>query len=132
MTKQAGARGGSIQVPPDDDCTPTALFELLWGTLVDAIGPTATAALLQRSSKRAAARHAPAGDLIITREQFVYGYKVPPSWTADPAVGLDALRALSAELCPLLSELTGPVVVRRLAGVRDLARCGVLPEAEQR
>ena len=119
-----GAAGGSG--PPD--CTAAELFDALWATLADGIGPTATATLLQRSIKRAGVRHV--GNVpVIRRDNFTYVYTVPASWHAGGAAPLDGLRRIAAELVPLLTELTGHVIVRRLNEVPGLKRCGVLREA---
>ena len=43
---------------------------------------------------------------------------------------LAALQALTLELYPLLIEMTGPVVVRRLAQVETLRRARLAPQEE--
>jgi hypothetical protein len=114
--------------PAPANCTASELFDLLWATLTDVIGPTATAALLQRSIKRAAEDQPELRELVIGRDQFVYTYKVPPSWTRPEPTSRPALTRVVRELWPLLSDLTGPVVVRRLSDVPLLRRCGVIPK----
>ena len=109
-----------------DACSAADLFELLWLTLIDAVGPAATAMLLQRSIKLAAARGAAVDGLVIRRDQFEYAYTMPPSWRGESGAPLAALRDLAAELVPLLVELTGSVVVRQLSEVGDLVRCGIV------
>jgi hypothetical protein len=108
-------------------CTAADAFALLWTTLADVIGPTATAALMQRSVKRAAADEPELMDLVIVREQFSYTYHVPRSWTARTPAPPAALARVGRELWPLLMELTGLVVVRRLEKEPLLRRCGVIP-----
>ena len=115
--------------PPD--CTGADLFDALWASLADVIGPTAAAALLQRSVKRAAATQPELDELVITRDQFEYIYTVPRSWMRSSREAPASLRRLAGELWPLLAELTGQVVVRRLGEVPLLQRCGVVPEAAE-
>jgi hypothetical protein len=114
--------------PAPANCTASELFDVLWATLTDVIGPTATAALLQRSIKRAAADQPELRELVIGRDQFVYTYTVPRSWTRPEVTSLPALKRMMHELWPLLSDLTGPVVVRRLRDEPQLRRCGVIPK----
>jgi hypothetical protein len=116
--------------PVPHTCTTSELFELLWSTLSDMIGSTATAALLQRSIKRAAEQHVDLNGLAIVREQFGYRYTLPDTWMAhgDRDRSLHALRQLVRELWPILSDLTGPIIGRRLRQVPLLVRCGLVPE----
>ena len=109
-------------------CTTSELFEALWTALGDVIGSTATAALLQRSIKRAAAGHPELHEVAITCNRFIYTYQLPPSWQAAAAAPPPAFAGMLRELWPLLAELTGTVVVRRLREVEALRRCGVIPE----
>lgn len=110
------------------DCTAAELFDALWRSMVDMLGPTATATLIERSAGRATAKRAGLEHPTIFREQFSYRHRTPPSWAADNRAALIALTALVAELWPLLAELTGPIVLRRLREVAPLERCGVLPK----
>jgi hypothetical protein len=114
--------------PAPPGCTASELFDLVWMTLTDVIGPTATAALLQRSVKRAAADQPELRELVIGRDRFAYTYTVPKSWTEPGVTALPALARLVHELWPLLAELTGPVVVRRLSAVPLLRTCGIIPK----
>lgn len=117
---------------PAPPCTASELFDVLWAALTDVIGPTATAALLQRSIKRAAADQPELRDLVIGRDQFVYTYTLPKSWAQPEQTPRPALTGVVRELWPLLSDLTGSVVVRRLSDVPLLRRCGVIPnQADQ-
>jgi hypothetical protein len=109
-------------------CTASELFETLWTTLGEVIGPTATAALLQRSVRRAAAVRPDLQELVFSREQFVHTYAIPSSWSQDDEDALAALRQIVRELWPLLMELTGNVVVQRLRDVPSLAESGVIPK----
>jgi hypothetical protein len=112
--------------PGEPGCAAADLFGALWLALVDAIGPTATATLLQRSLKAAASAGADVDGVVIRREQFSYTYKLPAGWHSDGTMPIESLRRIGQSLVPLLVELTGVVVVRRLAEVPGLARCGVL------
>jgi hypothetical protein len=114
--------------PVPHTCTASELFELLWSTLADMIGSTATAALLQRSIKRAAEQKVDLHGLAIVREQFGYRYTVPESWSTHEDRPVQALRQLVRELWPILSDLTGPIISRRLRQVPLLVRCGLIPE----
>jgi hypothetical protein len=112
-------------------CTASELFELLWATLADMIGSTATAALMQRAIKRAAEQKVDLNGLSIVREQFGYRYTVPEPWTTKGDRPVAALRHLVQELLPILEELTGPILTRRLRQVPLLVRCAVVPEDER-
>jgi hypothetical protein len=57
--------------------------------------------------------------------RFEYRYVVPRSWTESQAQGARfALDALMTELRPLLVELTGHVVLRKLHGIPQLQASG--------
>jgi hypothetical protein len=103
------------------------LFGLLWHALADVLGTAAAAALLRRAAQRAAAAVPELFALEITRVPLEYQYKVPGSWHDAGPESLHALSALVAELWPLLVELTGSVVVGRLAQVPELRQRGVVP-----
>ena len=111
-------------------CTASELFEMLWSTLADMIGSTATAALMQRAVKRASEQKVDLNGLAIVREQFGYRYTLPESWTTREERPVAALRHLVRELLPILEDLTGPIITRRLRQVPLLVRCAVVPEAE--
>ena len=102
------------------------LFDLLWETLADVLGTAATATLLRRSVKQAAARTAWPEPVIVARTGLDYTYRLPEAWKQpgnDEAV--DALRIIAAELRVLLVELTGPVVVTRLGRLAALRKWGI-------
>jgi hypothetical protein len=102
------------------------LFDLLWGTLADVLGTAATATLLRRSIKRAAARTAWAEAIVVARTGLDYTYRLPEAWKQpgnDEAV--DGLRIVAAELKLILIELTGPVVVARLGHLAPLRKWGI-------
>jgi hypothetical protein len=103
-----------------------ALFALLWDTLADVLGTAATATLLSRAVRRMEATGPNVSGLVIERAGLTYRYQVPESWhlAGSDKVGalteeeylrnLNALRNVVDELRPLLVELTGQVLVRRL------------------
>jgi hypothetical protein len=97
-----------------------ALFDKLWTTLADLLGSAATATLLRRAAKRAAAAAPELATLVIRREGLGYEYTVPPAWRAEALATAPALGALVEALCPLLIELTGPVIVARLDDITEL------------
>jgi hypothetical protein len=100
----------------------------LWLTLVDVLGHTATAALLQRSIKRAATHAPELSAVTITREQFGYRYSLPESWERADDTAPRVVEQIVRHLWPLLAELTGPVVVQRLRQNRVLQECRVIPK----
>src|SRR4051794_14580074 len=87
-------------------------FAVLWSALHEVMGSAATAALLRRAAKHGSDRAPELGHLVVTRERFEYRYEVPSAWAQQSP---DALVVLLSELRPLLAELTGPVVLRRLS-----------------
>jgi hypothetical protein len=117
-----------VHGPAAGSCTASEAFEVLWLALADVLGPTATAALMQRSVKRAAATAPELVDLVIAREQFMYTYTLPASWKRTAAAPAAALQQVVHQLWPLLSQLTGSVVLQRLRQDPVLRRCGVIPE----
>jgi|GEM_PF-1811953 hypothetical protein len=108
------------------DCTAAVLFDLLWENIADVLGAAATAALVRRSARHVALRTPGREGVTITRDGFTYRYVLPERWSqcaGEPVVGL---RELVHELVPLLQELTGPVVVRRIESLAEFRRCGLL------
>ena len=109
-----------------DGASAAALFDLLWETLADVLGTAATATLLRRAIKQAAARTAWSEPVIVARSGLDYTYRLPDTWKQsgnDDAV--DVLRIVAAELRVLLIELTGPVVVARLGTLAPLRKWGI-------
>lgn len=110
------------------------VFGILWHALADILGTAAAATLLRRAAQRAMPHWPELAGLSIVREALEYRYTVPPAWeatgaSADPP---PALCALARELWPLLIDLTGTVVVNRLAQIPDLRDRGIVPETEVR
>ena len=98
--------------------TTAATFELLWENLADLIGTSATAALVRRAAKHAAAQAPALTGLVIRKPAFEYEFIVPQHWIDD---GSDELRMLVHTLQPLLVELTGRIVLQRLQSIPALA-----------
>src|SRR3954468_3503353 len=109
-----GVNGPPQSVTRWAELTVAQRFAVLWDALADILGAAATATLLRRAIKEAAARAALQG-LTIDRDGFSYGYAVPECWQeAHGGQPLEALTAVMDVLRPLLVGLTGSVVVRRL------------------
>lgn len=103
-----------------------ALFDLLWESLADVLGSAASATLLRRAIKQAASRTSWTETVSVTRNGLDYEYRLPETWTqgcSEEALGV--LRVVADELRVLLVELTGPVVVRRLARLQPLRERGI-------
>lgn len=87
------------------------------------IGTTATAMLLRRAARAAASSEVEIG-VTIVREGFEHRYTVPDAWHEHGGATRAAVERIFRELRPLLVELTGPVLIRRLAmsPIPDIAR----------
>lgn len=111
----------------DQDVSSAAkLFDLLWGSLADVLGTAATATLLRRAIKRTESQTSWPEPIIVARNGLDYEYRLPETWKQpgnEEAIG--ALRVLAAELRVLLVELTGSVVVRRLARLAPFRKLGI-------
>ena len=103
--------------------TPSETFGVLWGVLVELLGSPATATLLRRSARRRLGDFPELVELAITRKDFEYTYAVPADWKHANERSNAALQALVQDLCCLLLELTGPVVLHRLKTSSQLAKC---------
>ena len=102
------------------------LFDLLWESLADVLGTAATATLVRRALTQVAPRTFGGEPIIVTRNGLNYEYRLPEAWKQtgnEDAVGV--LRIVAAELRVLLVELTGPVVVRRLARLAPFRAHGI-------
>ena len=117
--RDRSAPGASDRNPP---CSAATLFDELWNAMTDVMGPTATAALLERSIARAVDR-ADLSGIVISRQQLKYSYKLPDSWQSLDEHHIESVRLIVGELVPLLTELTGTVIVRRLFQMPELKRC---------
>ena len=117
--------------PPPAGGSPARVFGVLWDAMADVMGSATTATLLRRAARRGARDPARAalGSLVIVRDGFAYRYEIPSTWLASDGP-LDDVCALMRELQPLLVELTGPVVLRRLGEIPELLACGLTPMSE--
>ncbi|MFW5878495.1 MAG: hypothetical protein ACOCVR_01620 [Myxococcota bacterium] len=109
---------------PNEPETTVGLFDLVWTTLVDILGTAATAALLRRAVSKAVSNRPDLHELRelkVIRDGHGYEVSLPESWKDSGEQSREAFRYLvREELCPLLFELTGPVVVRKLQRVPEL------------
>ena len=115
-----------VEGASDAPCTAANLFDLMWETIADVIGTAATATLVRRSAKRLCDRNQNLACVSVIRDGFDYRYSVPDDWRVAEGQSVAALRELARELSPLLVELTGPVLIRRLHAVGELTRCQIL------
>lgn len=106
-----------------DDCNAADLFRTIWEAMVDVLGTPATATLMRRSVKQAAARRDDLDGIVVRRSGFDYDYKLPEAWSGPRSECVAAVREITRELSPLLVELTGSVVLRRLRAIPELTRC---------
>lgn len=104
-------------------CTAEQLFAAVWEAMSDVLGTATTATLMRRSIKRATAAAGGLEGLEIHRQGFEYSYTVPQAWSEDRPELMVAMRGLARELSPLLHQLTGPIVLRRLNTLPELRRC---------
>ena len=98
----------------------------MWESLADVLGTAATATLLRRAIKHTASDTSWPEPVVVIRNGLDYEYRLPEAWKQpgnEKAVG--ALRVVAAELRVLLVELTGPVVVRRLARLAPFRKLGI-------
>jgi hypothetical protein len=113
----------SLRVVKDGDAAAglsgAVLFKILWDELVDILGTTATAVVMERALRRARTASRELGGLTITRVDGQFSYAVPVAFVqaVGPSV---ALSSLVDELRPLLVELTGQVAVQHLGRVPEL------------
>ena len=107
------------------------LFIVLWEALADILGTAAAATLIRRAAQRAARRWPELAALSITRESLDYRYSVPPAWNDAAPDPPEPLCELARELWALLVDLTGSVVVNRLAQVPELRERGIVPQRKE-
>ncbi len=114
-----------------DEIPVSVLFTMLWDALSDVLGTAATATLLKRAARRAAARNPELAELTIERQGLSYGYTCPAGWSGASRGNPPALRDLIGELRPLLIEMTGQVVIRHLEQIVELRERGLLAPQEE-
>lgn len=93
-----------------------AAFAAVWAAMADILGSAATAAIVRRAARRAARTHPVVAELAVGRKSFTPDYTIPSSWSAPSSAAAAAeFQAFLDELTLLLRDLTGAVVLRRLA-----------------
>lgn len=117
-----GKEGASAKdgVNADGDGSAADLFALLWIGLADILGTAAAATLLRRAAQGALPQAPELATLRITRQNLDYRYTLPSSWAGPVSDPSGALKALARELRSLLVDLTGSVVIQRLAQLPEL------------
>ena len=113
------------------DLSAGELFTVLWEALADVLGTAAAATLLRRSAQRGVPYWPELAGLSITRESLDYRYTVPAAWKDRAPAPPQALCELARELWTLLADLTGSVVVNRLAQIPELRDRGIVPRQEE-
>ena len=103
-----------------------ALFKLIWDSVADVLGTTATATLLWRAARRAMPRSPELGEFAVLRIDVGYTYTLPRALVGKVEQTPVALRELVVELRLLLIELTGQVVVRRIEQIPGLQQRGIV------
>jgi hypothetical protein len=104
---------------PGTESSGLALFSLLWDALAELLGSAAAATLVKRAARRAAVRSPELADLSIRRLGSTYTYSCPSGWSRESVATPPALLDLWDELRPLLVEMTGLFVIRRLEAISD-------------
>ena len=121
-----GRDNGYVSRGDRDTTSAAELFDLLWESLADVLGTAATATLVRRALKQAGPRTAAAEPVMVTRNGLNYEYRLPETWKqTGNGEAIGALRIVAAELRGLLVELTGPVVVGRLARLAPFREHGI-------
>jgi hypothetical protein len=115
----------SVAISTRGEQTAAALFALLWNVLSDSLGTAATATLLRRAMLGVTTRAPELAELRIERAGLEYRYCTPASWNQPSDEALALLKEVITELAPLLRELTGTVMLRRLDRHPDFRAGGI-------
>ncbi len=107
------------------------LFAIVWDALAAVLGTAGVAAIVRRAAGRAAVESPELVDLVVSRDEIEYHYKLPSGWSRPAEQAPIALRVLVAEIGRSLVELTGTVVIRRLEELPALRSCGLMWREEQ-
>ncbi|MHB8873171.1 MAG: hypothetical protein ACYC8T_05740 [Myxococcaceae bacterium] len=110
---------------------PAALFDLLWRTVADVIGVPATATVVRRCVQRLTGRWPNLAQLTVSKAQYSFRYSTPPDWAEASEQSTAELRDLVREICRLLQELTGSIVVYRLEQLPELHECHLLNDGSR-
>jgi hypothetical protein len=102
------------------------VFAVLWEELADVLGTAATATLVRRAVRDAGLDRPGPPPVVVNPTPLSYEYCVPDAWrdAGDPEA-LASLQAVAGQLAGLLRELTGDVVLRRLARAPVLRDAGL-------
>jgi hypothetical protein len=130
MASDVPLGGGSSSADDTAELRGAALFKLIWDAVADVLGNTATATLLRRAAKRATLRSPELGEFTVLATDAGYTYALPRVLVGRVEHTPVALRELVGELRPLLLELTGQIVVRRIEQIPELQERGVFSPAE--
>jgi hypothetical protein len=131
VSSVARTRSDTTNDTGPEEGSAAALFVLLWDTLSNVLGTVATATLIARALKRASRSTPALAGMSIATAKFTYEYRLPDSWRApDDAETTAAFDRLLMELIPLLTALTGRVVVRQLARLEPFATRRLLVDEE--
>ena len=129
MASDLPSGGGSTSADSLAELRGAALFKLIWDSVADVLGNTATATLLLRAAKRAALRSPELAEFTVLSTDAGYTYALPRVLVGRVEHTPVALRELVSELRPLLLELTGQIVVRRIEQIPGLQERGVFSPA---
>jgi hypothetical protein len=115
--------------------TTADVFQVIWNTLVGVLGTTASATLVRRAVRNAAAGRPELQTLRlldVARDRMQFRCVLPPSWLEDECAHLGELRYFfQSGLRPLLEELTGSVVLGLLERQPGLRRRGIVENEEE-
>jgi len=126
-----GGRASGLRIARTAGSAAT-VFELVWETLADILGTAATATLLRRAARAAAHCFPELDELAVAKEGLEYRYKVPEGWKGCAEGMPPAFCELVRELRPLLMELTGSIVIRRLDQIPELRERGIPSPLERK
>ena len=122
MPRSETGRSGDTE--PEDaprEASAAELFERLYSGVADIIGSPATATLMRRALRNAAAGNHALNDVVLLPKTLGFQYSPPDRWDkVGDEQGLRDVRALYRALRALLVEMTGPVVIHRLSADRRL------------
>ena len=93
--------------------------------MADLLGTAATATLLRRAIQELGDGRPDLRDLLIRRDGLAYTFSVPASWHDEREQGVLALRDMARALQPILVQLTGDIVLRRLGRIDALRASGL-------
>jgi len=105
--------------------TSEQLFAKVWEAMEDMLGPGATATVLRRAVQLAEKGTPGVRGPMILREGLTYSFQAPAAWKEDDCRTCRDLHLILEQLGPLLKELTGRIVLRRLEQLDALQANGI-------